>query len=79
MTKPITVNLDESQIEFLERHKLYGFADRNELLTRALSLLKSELEANELKKSADLYAEIYQEDRELQELTESAIEEWPKD
>jgi hypothetical protein len=79
MTKQITVNLDESQIKFLERHKFYGFADRNELLTMALNLLKSELEAKDLKTSADLYVELYLEDRELQEITESAIEEWPKD
>ncbi len=32
----------------------------------------------DLEESARLYAEIYEEDAELQELTEAAIEDWPE-
>ena len=39
----------------------------------ALKKLRQELEAESLGASADLYAEIYEQDRELQELTESAL------
>ena len=39
----------------------------------ALSKLRQELETQSLEESADLYAEIYEQDRQLQELTESAL------
>jgi len=45
------------------------------------SLLKADdlvkLEVPHLQESADLYSEIYEEDAELQELTEAALTEWP--
>lgn len=79
MTKEIIFKLDESQIEFIECHKSYGFKDESELLASALKILQSELEADQLKKSAELYAEIYQEDRELQDITKLGLAEWPKE
>lgn len=36
-----------------------------------------ELELQNLKQSAALYAEVYEEDDELRELTEAALEGWP--
>jgi len=39
--------------------------------------MKEELELQDLKQSATLYAEIYEEDNELQKLTETALEGWP--
>ena len=44
----------------------------------ALEHLKNELDLRELRKSADLYAEIYEKDTEIQELTEGAISGWPE-
>ena len=38
----------------------------------ALQKLQSELEVKDLEESAQLYAEIYEEDTELQELTDTA-------
>jgi hypothetical protein len=35
-------------------------------------------EIEQMEKSADLYAEIYYEDKDLQELTDSAIHGWPE-
>jgi hypothetical protein len=32
----------------------------------------------DLEQSADLYTEVYEEDNELQELTEAAVSEWPE-
>ena len=40
--------------------------------------LQKEFEKEKLMKSADLYAEIYDKDKELKKLTESAISEWPE-
>ncbi|KAF0161502.1 MAG: hypothetical protein FD188_619, partial [Ignavibacteria bacterium] len=36
------------------------------------------VEKQKLVKSAKLYAEVYKEDSELRDLTNSAIEDWPK-
>ena len=62
-----------------QRQEILNFARR--LTNPHLSLipLQSELEAKELQESAELYAEIYREDKELQVLTESALEGWPQD
>ena len=42
-----------------------------------LNELKQVLELERLKQSADLYAEIYDEDHELKELTDAAVTRWP--
>ncbi|RME42255.1 MAG: hypothetical protein D6796_14670 [Caldilineae bacterium] len=71
-------SLTLSQIEFLNRHKVYGFKDKSAMVRAALQQLKKELELQSLRQSADLYAALYEQDAELQELTETAIEGWPK-
>jgi hypothetical protein len=48
------------------------------MVQAALVRLKEEIERKELRDSAELYAAIYEEDAELQELTERAIEGWPE-
>ena len=70
-------SLEESQIRFLEQCKAYGFKDRSDLVRTALNQLRRELEIRNLEKSAELYAEVYGEDAELRELTESALLDWP--
>ncbi len=70
-------SLEESQIRFLEQCKVYGFKDRSDLVRTALDQLRRELEIRNLEKSAELYAEVYGEDAELRELTESAMLDWP--
>ena len=72
MNQKLTLNLEESQVNFLRHHQEYGFKDEGEMLRFALQKLQSELEVQELEESAQLYAEIYEEDAELQELTEAA-------
>lgn len=69
--------LDESQIKFIQSCKKYGFKDASEVVGRAIKLLELALEAEQLEESAALYAEIYEEDAELQELAELGLEEWP--
>lgn len=71
-------SLEESHIHFLHQFKLYGFKDESELVQVALSHLQQQLELQSLKKSAELYAEVYEEDHEIQELTESALSDWPQ-
>jgi hypothetical protein len=70
-------SLEETQICFLGQCKYYGFKDKSEVVRAAIDRLREELDTRRLQESAQLYAEIYEEDMQLQELTESAIIDWP--
>jgi Arc/MetJ-type ribon-helix-helix transcriptional regulator len=74
---PTKVTLDQSQLDFLAQFKDFGFKDKSSLVRLALNRLRQEMERQELERSADLYAEIYEEDAELQELTALAMTDWP--
>ena len=71
-------SLEETQAQFLNQYKIYGFKDKSALIRSALNRLQKELEKEKLKVSADLYAELYAEDEEIRALTESAISGWPE-
>jgi len=71
-------SVEERQSAFLEQHRAYGFKDKSSMVRAALDRLMEELELQSLKESADLYAEIYETDRELEELTDTAISGWPE-
>jgi Arc/MetJ-type ribon-helix-helix transcriptional regulator len=70
-------SLTPSLIEFLGNYKRYGFRDKSDMVRAALLQLQEEIEVQSLKQSANLYAEIYEQDADLQELTEAALAEWP--
>ena len=70
--------LEQSHIDFLEQFKDRGFKDKSTIVRLALDRLAKELECEELTRSADLYAELYAEDLELQQLTDSARGGWPQ-
>jgi Arc/MetJ-type ribon-helix-helix transcriptional regulator len=70
--------IEQSHIDFLEQFKDRGFKDKSEIVRLALDRLAQELETQELIQSADTYAELYREDKELQQLTDAAILSWPK-
>lgn len=71
-------SLEESHIRFLNNSKKYGFKDKSEVIRTALDRLQKEIEREKLRTSAELYSEIYDEDKELRSLTDSAIAEWPE-
>lgn len=52
---------------------------KSEAVRMAINRLRQEqeLETRRLQESAQLYAQIYEEDAQLRELTESAIVDWP--
>ncbi len=70
-----TIIIDEKQADFLEKFSQYGFKKQEDLVNEALERLRQDLERKSLEESADLYAEIYAEDNDLQELTELALAE----
>ena len=65
-------------VEFLGDYQTYGFKDRSSMVRIALQRFREELELQSLKQSANLYAELYEQDEELHELTETAIQDWPE-
>jgi Arc/MetJ-type ribon-helix-helix transcriptional regulator len=71
-------SLEKSHVQFLNQFQLYGFKDKSEIVRIALSRLQRELERQSLQESAALYAQIYEEDAEIKELTESALLGWPE-
>ena len=71
-------SVEESQSHFLKNFKVYGFKDKSSMLRAAIDHFKKEIELESLRKSADLYFEIYSEDDDLKELTEIAITGWPE-
>jgi len=71
-------SVEERQVEFLNNYKAYGFKDKSSMLRVALDQFKKEMELESLRKSADLYSEIYSKDDDLKELTETAVTGWPE-
>jgi hypothetical protein len=71
-------SIEETQARFLNNYRDYGFKDKSSMLRAAISHFKKEFELKHLKKSADLYSEIYSEDKDLRELTETAATGWPE-
>lgn len=74
----VRFNLTPQMVEFLCSYKHYGFDNKSAMIQTALIRLKEKLESENLRQSADLYAEVYEEDSDLQELTETALQEWPE-
>jgi len=71
-------SVEETQARFLNNYRDYGFKDKSSMLRAAISHFKREFELKRLKKSADLYSEIYSEDKDLKELTKTAATGWPE-
>ena len=72
------VKIEETHAEFLKHYSQYGFKDKNELVREALNRLREDLEQKSLRESAELYAELYEQDTDLQDLTESALLDLPE-
>jgi Arc/MetJ-type ribon-helix-helix transcriptional regulator len=71
---PTKIILEQSQIDFLAQFKALGFKNKSSLVRSALNQLQQQIEKQELERSADLYAEIYEEDEDLQQLTALAVD-----
>ncbi|GAB4432021.1 MAG: hypothetical protein Kow0031_13340 [Anaerolineae bacterium] len=71
-------SLTSPLVEFLNNYQHYGFKDKSSMVRAALAELKKELELQSLKESAEMYAALYEEDEDLQELTAAAITDWPE-
>lgn len=71
-------SVEQTQAQFLNNFKVFGFKDKSSMLRAAIESFKKQMELESLRKSAELYCEIYSEDEALQELTETALNGWPE-
>jgi len=58
-------SVDKTQAQFLNNYKSYGFKDKSSMLRAAIELFKRNVELERLRRSAELYSEIYDEDTDL--------------
>ncbi len=65
--------IDDDHAAFLSNYKTYGFKDESAVIRTALQQLKEELDRRHLEQSADLYAETYESDSDLKDLTDTAV------
>ena len=73
MTVERKVRIEENQNVFIQNFADFGFQNVDEMIGRALELLREELAFYErLELSAELYAEVYATDLETQEWTEAS-------
>lgn len=68
----IRVVLEDTEFKFVENHSQHGFKSKTELVNEAISFYRQQLQQKLIAESAQLYQEIYEEDEELQELTDDA-------
>lgn len=68
----IKISLDEAHLDFVSQYSEYGFSSKSAIVEAAVAQFKSSLLAARLLKSAECYEEIYQDDLDLQELTDDA-------
>ena len=68
----IKVSLDDENADFVSNFRDYGYSSKSAIVDDAVRRLHRELMNQALLESAELYQQVYQEDLELQELTDSA-------
>ena len=68
----IKISLDPENIDFISQHSNYGYSSKSALIEDAVANLKRNLETQKLIESAELYQDIYNNDPDLQELTDDA-------
>ncbi|MFZ0131855.1 MAG: hypothetical protein WAK95_04885 [Desulfobacterales bacterium] len=71
-------SIKEPQARFLSKYKDYGFKDKSTMLRVAIDHFRKTIEIEQLKQSANVYAEVYAEDDELKSLTDNALDGWPE-
>lgn len=71
-------SLTEEQVAFLSRHRAHGFQDRSSMVRTALEQLRTSLRRQELRDSAALYAELYEQDSESRVWVEDSVSGWPQ-
>ncbi len=72
------ISFEENQIRFINKYEELGFKDKSSLVRTAIEEYIKIKRKQELVESANLYNKIYHDDPDLQDLTNSATEDWPE-
>jgi Arc/MetJ-type ribon-helix-helix transcriptional regulator len=70
--------ISQENLSFLEKHAQFGFKDKSEAVRTALDRLRAHMLREQLRSSAELYADLYTDDEESQEWIGGAVEDWPE-
>ena len=71
--------VSKEEVSLLQSYSLLGFESADELFSYALNLLRNEIEERKKQQiidSATLYAELYQEDEEINDWIDSSNQDW---
>ncbi len=69
--------MDETQFRFIKEFKNYGFKSEDDLVNYAIEFIHKKFESQvELENSAELYAELYNNDLETKEWIDSSLTDW---
>ncbi len=71
--------VSKEEIDLLQNHELLGFESADDLFSYALNLLRLEIEEQKKQKiidSAELYAQLYEEDEAAKEWINSSNQDW---
>ena len=68
----IKISLDDELIKFVSNYSMHGYSSKSAMVEAAVLEFKKALETKMLMESAEIYQEIYNEDSELQDLTDDA-------
>ena len=71
--------INDAQNKFLSDFDQLGFKDKSAVVRRALDCLMERIEEERMRQGVELYAEIYEQDEELQDLTRASMEDWSND
>lgn len=75
---PAKFSLSDAQVDFVNQYEVLGFPDKSSVVRAAIDQFQAQCQERRLQESADLYAEIYAEDEELQRLADITTEDWPE-
>ena len=68
----IKISLSDRALEFVERYEELGYTSKSTIIESAITKLQEKVNREQLEQSAALYQDIYEQDKDLQRLTDSA-------
>lgn len=68
----LKISLDGEYLDFVSQYREHGFDSKSAIVEAAIAKFKHSLQEQKLLESAHLYQEVYEEDTDLQKLTDDA-------
>ena len=68
----VKISLGKENLNFISQHRKHGYASKSAIVEAALLEFEQKLKSQRILESAQLYDEVYDQDSDLQELTDDA-------